>query len=44
MMASDPCPLPGKRTGALDQNGDDNITDSGRIRDVGSFVRDEAGE
>lgn len=44
MMASDPCPLPGKRNGALGLNGDGNITYSGRIRDVGSSVRDEAGE
>ncbi|WHZ16160.1 MAG: hypothetical protein OJF52_003009 [Nitrospira sp.] len=43
-MASDPCPFHGMRNGVHDLNGDDNITYSGRIRDVGSSVRDEAGE
>ncbi len=43
-MASDPRPLPVKRNGALAQNGDGIITYSGRIRDVGSSVSDEAGE
>lgn len=44
MMAVDLCLLPGKRNGALGPNGDGTITYSGRIRDVGSSVRDEAGE
>lgn len=44
MMASDPRPLPGKRNDALSPNGDGTSAYSGRIRDVGSSVRDEAGE
>ncbi len=44
MMAVDLCLLPEKRNGALGPNGDGTIAYSGRIRDVGSSVRDEAGE
>ncbi len=44
MMVFEPCPLSGKRNDARGPNGDGASAYSGRIRDVGSSVRDEAGE